>query len=419
MAEVLTAQNGLYTLVEKHNDGSLEARVIGSIVRYLHAPDDPEAVIEQMAAPATRIISLTVTEGGYASNPVTGAFDPLEPGVARDLAGSGPPGSTFGLVTEALRRRRNRGLPAFTIVSCDNIEGNGHVAEQAFTSFARHRDPELAEWIQAQVRFPNSMVDRITPRTTPEDVELVRSRVGVADRWPVVCEPFTQWVLEDLFSNGRPPLEEAGVQLVADVRPYELMKLRLLNASHQTLCYFAYLAGYRLVHEAAQDPLFAQLLLDYMVIEGAPTLQPVPGIDLLAYQSELIKRFSNAAVRDTIARLCAESSDRIPNWLLPVIRAQLAAGGPIERGTAVVASWARYAEGVDEQGRPIEIVDRLAPALTELARKGGTAFIENRTLFGDLADDERFRETYVRILGSLHEVGAMRTVEKLVAQGGD
>jgi mannitol 2-dehydrogenase len=209
------------------------------------------------------------------------------------------------------------------------------------------------------------------------------------------------------------------VQLVADVRPYELMKLRLLNASHQTLCYFAYLAGYRLVHEAAQDPLFAQLLLDYMVIEGAPTLQPVPGIDLLAYQSELIKRFSNAAVRDTIARLCAESSDRIPNWLLPVIRAQLAAGGPIERGTAVVASWARYAEGVDEQGRPIEIVDRLAPALTELARKGGTAFIENRTLFGDLADDERFRETYVRILRSLHEVGAMRTVEKLVAQGGD
>jgi mannitol 2-dehydrogenase len=264
MAEVLTAQDGLYTLVQKHNDGHLEARVIGSIVRYLHAPADPEAVIEQMAAPATRIVSLTVTEGGYAIDAVTGAFDPTDPGVAGDLTGSGPPRSAFGLVTEALRRRRDRGVPAFTVVSCDNIEGNGHVAQRSFTSFARHGDPKLADWIQAEVHFPNSMVDRITPRTTPEEAELLRSRFGIADRWPVICEPFTQWVLEDSFGNGRPPLEDAGVQVVDDVRPYELMKLRLLNASHQALGYFAYLAGYRLVHEAAQDPLIARFLLGYM-----------------------------------------------------------------------------------------------------------------------------------------------------------
>jgi mannitol 2-dehydrogenase len=416
VAEVLAAQDGLYTLVQKHNDGHLEARVIGSIVGCLHAPADPEAVIERVAAPVTRVVTLTVTEGGYPVDPLTGDLDPSEPGVARDLARTGPPETTFGLLTEALRRRRDRRLPPVTVVSCDNIEGNGHVAQRAFSGFARLGDPGLADWIEGEVRFPNSMVDRITPRTTPEDVELVRSRIGIADRWPVVCEPFVQWVLEDSFGNGRPPLEEAGVQLVADVRPYELMKLRLLNASHQALCYFAHLAGYRLVHEAAQDPLFARFLRQYMATEGAPTLDPVPGIDLPAYQRQLVERFSNAGVRDTIARLCAESSDRIPKWLLPVIRAQLAVGGPIERATAVVAAWARYAEGVDEQGRPIEIVDRLAPTLTELARRGGTAFIENRAVFGDLADDGRFRDTYGRMRDRLHRLGARRTLQTLVDQ---
>jgi mannitol 2-dehydrogenase len=197
------------------------------------------------------------------------------------------------------------------------------------------------------------------------------------------------------------------------------MKLRLLNAGHQALCYFAYLDGYRLVHEACQDPLFARFLLSYMTSEGAPTLQPVPGIDLPAYQRRLIERFSNAGVRDTVARLCEGSSDRIAKWVVPVIRDQLAAGGPIERATAVVAAWARYAEGVDEQGRPIEIVDRLAPTITELARKGGTAFVENRAVFGDLADDERFRETYGRMLDRVHRLGARGTVQTLVGHGPD
>jgi mannitol 2-dehydrogenase len=418
MAEVLDAQDGLYTLVEKAPDGSLRAHVIGSIVEYLHAPSDPEAVLTKLADPATRIVSLTVTEGGYNIDAVTGEFAVDDPDVQHDLHSGEPPRTTFGLVTEGLRRRRAAGIAPFTVMSCDNIEGNGHVAQRVFTTFARLADPELGDWVEDEVRFPNSMVDRITPVTTPEDVALVRDDLGVDDAWPVVCEPFTQWVLEDSFGPlGRPAFDEVGVQVVDDVRPYELMKLRLLNASHQALCYFGYLSGYRLVHEVCQDPLFADFLLAYMEQEGSPTLDPVPGIDLDAYRHELVERFSNANVRDTVARLCAESSDRIPKWLLPVIREQIAAGGPMERSAAVVASWARYDEGVDEQGEPITIVDRLADSLHARAEQGGLAFVEDRTLFGDLVDEPRFVEAYTAALESLHRDGARATVEQLVAKG--
>jgi mannitol 2-dehydrogenase len=417
MKQALDAQDGLYTLVLKHSDGTYEPRVIGSIVQYLFAPEDPEAVIEKMAAPSTRIVSLTITEGGYNISDITGEFDAANPDVIRDLDPGAVPRTTFGLVTDALRRRRERGLVPFTIMSCDNLQGNGDLAKAAFTTFARLRDPALADWVEREVRFPNSMVDRITPATTDADRAEVRERFGVDDRWPVVCEPFTQWVLQDDFTAGRPPYEAAGVQVVDDVGPYELMKLRLLNASHQALCYFGYLCGYRLVHQAARDPLFRTFLLGYMDDEATPTLAPVPGIDLTEYKHTLIERFSNPQVRDTIARLCAESSDRIPKWLLPVVRAQLATGGQIKRSAAVVASWARYAEGVDEQGEPIEVVDRLADTLTKLARRqreAPDAFISNRLLFGDLVDDERFRTAYRSALASLHEHGARATLESLV-----
>jgi mannitol 2-dehydrogenase len=253
--------------------------------------------------------------------------------------------------------------------------------------------------------------------TTDADRAEVTERFGIQDQWPVVCEPFTQWVLEDAFTDGRPPYEDAGVQVVDDVEPYELMKLRLLNASHQALCYFGYLCGYRLVHEAAQDPLFQAFLLGYMDEEATPTLPPAPGVDLTEYKHTLIERFSNPEVRDTIARLCAESSDRIPKWLLPVIRAQLEIGGEIRRSAAVVASWARYAEGTDEQGEPIEVVDRLAGSLIQLARRqreDPDVFIANRQLFGDLAGNERFRTAYRSALASLHEDGARATLESLV-----
>jgi mannitol 2-dehydrogenase len=416
MRDAMVSQDCLYTLVQKDPQGQWTPKVIGSIVSYLYAPDNHQATIEQMADPATRIVSLTVTEGGYNFHPVTGEFDAENPAIQADLAPGAVPATTFGLITEAVARRRERGIAPFTVMSCDNIQSNGHVAQEVFTAFARLRDPELGDWMEANVRFPNSMVDRITPVTTDDDRIQIKERFGVEDAWPVVCEPFTQWALEDDFSAGRPPFEDVGVQVVPDVVPYELMKLRLLNASHQAMGYFGYLAGYRLVHEVAQDPLFANFLLDYMNREAAPTLAPLPGIDLERYQHQLIERFANSAVRDTVARLCAESSDRIPKFLLPVIRENLAAGRDVRLAAAVVASWARYVEGVDEQGEPIQVVDRQADQLKAIAAKqrtDPTAFIANRDLFGDLYDEPAFVEPYIAALDSLHTRGARATLEGL------
>ncbi|KUI39365.1 mannitol dehydrogenase family protein [Mycobacterium sp. GA-2829] len=402
MADALGGQDGLYTLLLENPDGTRTARVIGSIVDYRYAPDDPDGVVELLAAPSTRIISLTITEGGYE----------VDKADTESV-------NVFGLVTEALARRRDRGITSPTVVSCDNIEGNGDVARAAFMRYADRTKPGLSEWIAANTRFPNSMVDRITPVTTDEVIATVREQFGVDDAWPVVAEPFTSWVLEDDFTDGRPAFEDVGVLLVDDVTPYELMKLRLLNASHQALCYFGYLAGYRFVHDAAGDPLFAELLRQYMDSEATPTLQPVPGIDLPDYKRTLIERFANPGIRDTIARLCYGSSDRIPKWLLPVVRENLRTGAPIRLSAAVVASWARYAEGVDEQGEPIDVQDQLADELVPLARSqrdNPTAFIENRSVFGDLVDDKRFVEEYLAALESLHRNGARATLEALVRQ---
>ncbi|WP_329005976.1 mannitol dehydrogenase family protein [Kribbella sp. NBC_00709] len=416
MADVMAAQDGLYTLVIKHPDGTLEPRVIGSIVGYLFAPDDPNAVLDRMVDPATRIVSLTITEGGYHVNQVTGELHASDPSLAADLEPGATPGSAFGFIVEALARRRAAGLPPFTVMSCDNIPGNGHVARKMLSSFARLKDPDIADFLETEVRFPNCMVDRITPVTTDADREALAERCGIEDGWPVVCEPFTQWVLEDDFGDGRPPYQDVGVQIVEDVEPYELMKLRLLNASHQALCYLGYLAGYRYAHEVCEDNLFVDFLLGYMDNEGTPTLPPVPGVDLDRYRHQLIERFANPEVRDTLARLCAESSDRIPKWLLPVVREQLAADREIKRSVLVVASWARYAEGTDEQGGSIEVVDRLRDKLVERARhnrEDPLVFISDPDLFGDLASDERFVTQYKAALTSLHEIGARATLEAL------
>jgi len=419
MKQVMDSQDCLYTLVLKNPDGSRDARVIGSIIDYLFAPDDPEAVIEAMAAESIRVVSLTVTEGGYNFHHVTGEFDAGNPSVVHDLQPDAAPTTTFGLVTAALARRRERGIPPFTVMSCDNIQGNGDVARKMFTAFATLKDPELGRWIEENVLFPNCMVDRITPVTSDDDRTSISEQFGIEDAWPVVAEPFEQWVLEDKFTLGRPAWEEAGVQLVEDVEPYELMKLRLLNASHQGMCYFGYLAGYRYAHEVAQDETFAKFLLDYMDEEATPTLHDVPGIDLFQYKRTLIERFSNEYVRDTLARLCAESSDRIPKWLVPVIRINLENNGEVFRSAAIVASWARYDEGVDEAGEPIEIVDRLKDTLMAAAARQAEdplAFISDRDVFGDLVDNERFVEAYLRALDSLHSVGAAATISTLVGR---
>jgi mannitol 2-dehydrogenase len=414
IVDTLREQDGLYTLVVKHPDGRREPRVIGSLVEVLFAPDDPQAVVDRLADPRTRIVSLTITEGGYLVNQVTGEFDADDPSIQADLVEGAVPRTVFGYIVAGLAARRAAGRPPFTVMSCDNLPGNGDVARRMMTAFARHKDPGLADWMDEHVAFPNSMVDRITPVTTAEDTALLADDFGVADGWPVVCEPFTQWVLEDEFTDGRPPFEDAGVQVVEDVVPYELMKLRLLNASHQALCYLGYLSGHRYAHEVCQDGLFVDFLLGYMKEEAIPTLPEVPGVDLEAYRHQLIERFANPEVRDTLARLCAESSDRIPKWLVPVIMRNLETGGEVSRSALVVASWARYAEGVDEQGVPIEVVDRIRDRVVAAAARQGTdklAFIRDRDLFGGLADDQRFAEAYVAALDSLHEIGARATLE--------
>ena len=414
IVDTLTAQDGLYTLVVKHPDGRREPRVIGSIVEMMFAPDDPQAVVDRLADPRTRIVSLTITEGGYLVNQVTGEFDASDPSIRADLEEGAVPRTVFGYVVAGLAARRAAGQTPFTVMSCDNLPGNGDVARKMMTAFARLKDAGLADWMDEHVQFPNCMVDRITPVTAPEDIDRLADEFGVQDGWPVVCEPFTQWVLEDHFTDGRPPFEDAGVQLVDDVVPYELMKLRLLNASHQALCYLGYLSGYRYAHEVCRDPLFVDFLLGYMEREGTPTLPEVPGVDLNAYRHQLIERFANPEVRDTLARLCAESSDRIPKWLVPVINRNLETGGKIDRSALVVASWARYAEGVDEQGNPIEVVDRLKDRVMAAAGRQGDdplAFLRDKDLFGGLADDARFAAVFTEALSALHEKGARETLQ--------
>ena len=418
MRDALGPQDGLFTLTLKHPDGAVETSVIGSIVEYLYAPDDPEKVIERLSDPATRIVSLTVTEGGYNFSPSTGEFDATNPDIVADLDASAPPRTVFGLVTEALARRRDRGVPSFTVMSCDNIQGNGHMARSTFLAYAQLRDPELAAWIESNTRFPNSMVDRITPATPPELAAEVADRTGVDDNWPVVAEPFTQWVLEDEFSMGRPALEQVGVQVVDDVTPYELMKLRLLNAGHQALCYFGYLLGYRYVHDASSDPDIRNLLHRYMTEEGATTLRPLPGVDVEEYIDTLLERFANPAIGDTIARLCQDSSDRIPKWLVPVIRERLEQGRRSDLAAAVVASWTRYAEGTDEAGEPIDVVDPLAAELVPRAQRSRTdplAFVADPELFGTLAQDPLFTTPYLSALESLRSKGTRATLIDLLA----
>lgn len=419
MRDVLKQQNGMYTLVEKDPDGTQQVRVIGSIIDYLFAPDNPDAVIEKMAGEQIKIVSLTVTEGGYNIDAVTGEFDATNPQIVAEIDSDDPPATVYGLVTEALHRRRQRGIPPFTVMSCDNIAGNGDVAKHTFTHYARMKDPDLADWIAAEVAFPNSMVDRITPVTTEEDIAALESDDGIVDGWPVVCESFKQWVLQDHFPLGRPPYENAGVQVVSDVEPYELMKLRLLNAGHQALAYFGYLSGYRMAHDAARDQDLARFVRSYMDQEGTPTLQPVPGVDLDEYKDTLLERFGNPHVRDTVQRLCLEGSDRIPKFLLPVVADQLAAGRDVWRSAAIVASWARYCEGVDEDGAPIEINDRITDTLKEYAAKqtgpdcDELGFLTNRQLFGGLIDEPRFTEPYLQTLRSLQTDGAQQTLATL------
>lgn len=419
MGDVLAAQDHQYTVVVKHADGSRDRRVIGSIIDFRHAPDDREGVLALLADPAIRIVGLTITEGGYHLHPVTGEFDPSDPLLAHDLSGEGVPVSVFGMIVEGLRRRRDAGVAPYAVMSCDTLPGNGAIARSMIGAFAERLDPSLAAWIAAEVSFPNTMVDRITPATTDADIAELQA-AGVEDAWPVVCEPFRQWVLEDQFPTGRPAWEEVGAQLVGDVTPYELMKLRLLNASHQAIACLGQLDGFRYAHEVSVDPLHRDLMLSYMADEAIPTLAPVPGIDLDDYRRTVVDRFANPAVADPLARLATDVSDRIPKFLLPVVQHNLNHGGPIDRSALIIAAWARWCEGTDESGNPVQIHDRLEPRLRAAASHHDTdllGFLRQPDLFADLVDNPRFTAPYADFLTQLRTLGARATLTALLSAG--
>ncbi|MGO1538678.1 MAG: mannitol dehydrogenase family protein [Leucobacter sp.] len=416
MRQALLEQEGLYTLVEKNPDGSRDARVIGSILGMLTLADDGvERVLDLLTAPTTKIVSFTVTEGGYNISQSTGEFLIDAPEIVADLAEMAEPRTVFGLVVEALRRRREAGTAPFTVMSCDNLQDNGRIAKRAILTFATRKDAELAQWIESEVRFPNSMVDRITPATTDEDRRETHELTGLEDAWPVVCEPFFQWVLEDSFSNGRPPYEETEVQLVDDVEPYELMKLRLLNASHQAVAQFGRLLGYKLMDEAESDPLLEDLHRRFMRDEAAPTLQPVPGIDLAEYEETLVQRFANPGVRDTVQRVCWGGSDRIAQFMVPVVQDRLKDGKSALRGIATIAAFARGAAGVDDLGNSIDIDDERKEQMIAAAAPSNDPllFVRDPELFGDLAAREEFTKPYLWVLGVLEAGGARALLTQL------
>lgn len=415
MRDVLAAQDCLYTLVERSPEGD-NARVIGSITQYLFAPDDREAVIETLADPQCRIVTLTITEGGYYVVEGTGEFDLNHPTIQHDLQNPDAPHGVYGVLTAALDRRRQRGIMPFTVLSCDNLQGNGDLVGSMLTAFARHQNPDLGHWIEANVAFPNSMVDRITPSTTPADIQMVRDRFGVDDLWPVVAEPFLQWVIEDKFCGGRPDWESVGVQLTDDVKPYELMKLRLLNASHSLLGYLGVLLGYTYSSEAMNDALIRQVV-ERMMDEVSSTLSPLPGIQLDRYKQTLIERFANPKVRDQLSRLCLNGSDKIPKFILGSVRDKLAQGGSITHLSFAIAAWFRYLQGKDDQGRAIVVEDPLADVLVERAKAGGEyprSLLNLSQIFGDLAQSSQLVETVAHHLHQLSELGVEKALKQLL-----
>lgn len=416
MRDAMGAQDNLYTLVLKNPDGTLDPRVVGSVHEYLFAPDDPEAVLARLVDPAVRIVSLTVTEGGYHIDRTTNRFDASEPGVMADAADPHHPATVFGYLTEGLARRRAAGIAPFTVMSCDNLPGNGDVTRQAVTAFAALVDPELATWIDDTVSFPNGMVDRITPTTTDADRALVAERFGIEDAWPVMAEPFTQWVIEDEFPLGRPAFERVGAQLVADVRPYELIKLRLLNAGHQVLAYTGLLRGHRYAHEAMADEVVTTAVHAYMT-EARPTLQPVPDVDIDAYIGELLTRFGNPAIRDTLERLATDGSDRVPKFVLPAARDNVAAGRPVPWGGAAIACWAACYRDDNESGARIEFLDAFAGELRARAASAHSHdFLRVDPIFGDILSETAFVTAYDEALALLRSASLATLVAELAGR---
>ncbi|TCL82726.1 MULTISPECIES: mannitol dehydrogenase family protein [unclassified Rathayibacter] len=406
MRDALQAQDYTYTLVERAADGTDEVHRVASISGYLYGPDDPAALIELLADPSTRIVSLTITEGGYNLSDTTGRFDTSNSTMRADTWRSEQPMTVFGYLAAALRRRRRAGVEPFTVMSCDNIQNNGDMAREALASFIRMTDLDLADWVEETTAFPGSMVDRITPVTTDADREWVRATTGYEDAWPVISEDFTQWVIEENFPTGRPHWENVGAQLVEDVAPFETMKLRMLNGSHQALAYIGLLNGYTFVHEAMADVTVATFV-DVFMTEAQSTVPPVEGIDLHDYRALLLQRFSNPAIRDTLERLATDASDRIPKFVVPIAQDLLHQNRIAPATAAVIASWVATVDQSRRSTQPLK--DRQAGdveqgLLDERVVSG--SFLDRPDWFSTLGDDPTFRAAYTFSLDHFRRQGA-------------
>ena len=414
MRDSLVPQDCLYTLVERAGEAET-VTVIGSLSDVLFAGESSRTLLDAIDQPGIRIVSLTVTENGYCLNRATKRLDPEHPLIRRDLAQPKQPASAIGIVVEAARRRMLAGTAPFTALSCDNIQHNGRVLHDAVVALATLREPSLAAWIDTNITFPNTMVDRITPVTSDQDRTDLAARQNIADRWPVVSEQFSQWVIEDRFAAGRPAWEEVGAQFTDDVAPYEFMKLRLLNASHLAISGFGRLMGYQTIDEAMSNPLLVRFMAALMDRETGPTLPPVPGIDLAAYKATLIERFANPAIKDTVERV---NTDAPLNVLLDPIRDRLERGQSIDLLALALAAWLRRVRGVDEQGAAIDIRHPLAAELRARADQGSAnpggadpgPLLALTPLFGTLGQNPALHRPVARWLAALYQHGRRATL---------
>ncbi len=411
MAEALDAQNGMYTLIVRGQD-TTTVQVIGSIVDYLHAWPDAEELINRMAEPTTQVVSLTVTEGGYPVDDTDGTFVAGSPNAA--------PGSAFAILAEGLERRRTTSGAPITVMSCDNVIGNGHVTAAAVLGCAEAHGPALTSWIEDNVSFPNSMVDRITPASAPSDRAWLLEHHHIDDQWPVVTEPFRQWVVEDDFAGDRLPLESIDVIVTDDVEPYELMKLRLLNAGHSCIAYLAALLDVETVSDAMAQPEIAAFLTRFLEAEARPVLPPIVGIDIDDYIATLVHRFSNPNIGDQIARLCLDGSAKFPKFLVPTIQRQLDAGGPVDLSALAIAGWCEYLNGTTESGATIDLARdphlEQAVAAATASKTEPTAFLAFEAVFADLPPSSRFHEAFANAVQGLRADGVRSTIERLLRQ---
>lgn len=417
--ELLEPQDWLQTVVERDGD-SISARVIGSMIGFLAVePNNHKQLFEKMIDPDIKIVSLTVTEGGYFL--VDGAFDGAHPSFVHDsdMANSEKLMTIFGVILKALKARRDQGIAPFTVMSCDNVPHNGDIVKSVVVSLARLSDPLYADWVEQNVAFPNSMVDRITPATSPDEIKYLKEKFeGLEDAAPVFCEPFRQWVLEDKFSGGRPPLEKVGVTFVPDVTPYETMKIRILNGGHAALCYPSALLGVKYVHESMEHPTISAFLDTLEKNEIIPTVPEVPDTNLEEYWELIGKRFSNPTIMDTINRNCFDGYNRQPKFVVPVAREGLKAGRSVDGLALVSAMWCRYVQGKREDGSTIEPNDPIWDTLQERALKAASkpeVWLEMKEVYGDLGKDTTFVQAFSKALHSIQENGVEGAMKNYIS----